>query len=340
MIDGNRDQARQFLEGVRSRLEVLLRQSEVATGRSIAEQVDATCADAQNDERKKHLKAPEAAFLNTWVVQALRDQLLASLPSSEAAKAALLAESHAAFPDIVGGPAARPAAFPFTKALNAKPRDIYDRWAKPKPGQAAFPTTWPDLAIRQPHKIVFEGKYFQSGSLEPAERQLVAAIHEALFYLGVPAISAHGRDWGYDYACLVAYDASRDQTLVRAWSNLSKLHARFWDDANLHVIVLGTTQVGGMNFTAYQSMFRKLGFTAFESHKVLKHPKLNRSAYFNRDRAGRVWFAVYQKDMSAYKSSLWDEIPPPQKKDARPGLRTVVPKAGLEEAAFRDLLKK
>jgi hypothetical protein len=222
--------------------------------------------------------------------------------------------------------------------MNAKPRDIYDRWARPKDGQEAFPTTWPDLAIRRPHQIVFEGKYFKSGSLELAERQLVSAIHEALFYLGVPAISANGRDWGYDYACLVAYDASRDQTLVQAWNNLSKLHARFWDDANLHVIIIGATQLDGMNFSAYQAMFKKLGFTGFESHKVLKHPKLKRSAYFNRDRAGRVWFAVYEKDRAVYKEALWAVIPPPQKKDARPGLLTVEPKVGLEEEAFRSLL--
>jgi hypothetical protein len=316
-----------------------MRQSEIAEGRSIAEQIEATCEKANTAEQtQRHLKSPEAAFLNQWVAKTLSDQLLAFGLDSKQAKAALLAESHTSLSDIVGGPAARPVAYPFSKGLDAQPRDIYDRWARPKRSQSPFPTTWPDLAIRGPFKIVFEGKYFREGSLDVAERQLVAAIHEALFYLGVPAITAHGREWGYDYACLIAYDASRDQTLVQAWNNLAKIHDRFWNDANLHVIIVGATQLEGTNFSAYQALFKKLGFTAYESHKVLKHPKLKRSVYFNRDRTGRVWFAVYEKDRAAYKRELWNVVPPPQKKDARPGLFNVEPKKGFEEAAFQDLL--
>jgi len=96
----------------------------------------------------------------------------------------------------------------------------------------------------------------------------------------------------------------------------------------------------GMNVAAYEALFRKLGFTAFESHKKLQHPDLRLTLYFNRDRSGFVWFAVRAKDFDAYKPTLWDFIPAPQKKDADPSNRTVVPKAGLEEAAFRDLLKQ
>jgi hypothetical protein len=97
---------------------------------------------------------------------------------------------------------------------------------------------------------------------------------------------------------------------------------------------------GGMNVAAYEELFRKLRFIAFESHKKLQHPDLRFTLYFNRDRSGFVWFAVRAQDFDAYKPTLWDVIPAPQKKDADQRYRTVVPKAGLEEAAFRDLLKK
>ena len=338
MNDVNRDQARQFLEDVRTRLEVRLYESEASEGTSIAKQIEQIRIAARQDAQRKHLKAPEAAFLNTWAVQALRDQLLAQGLSTAEAKAALLAESHAAFPEIVGGPAARPMAFPFTKAMNAKSRDIYDRWAGRKGSQTPFPTTWPDLAIRQPHRIVFEGKYFESGSLEFAERQLVSAIHEAVFYLGVPAVNARGREWGYDFACLVAFDASEDGALLSAWSYL-QAEVAFWESANLFVIVAAPPLRERMSVSAYEALFCKLGFTSFESHKKLQHPAGPVTLYFNRNRAGVVSFAVYAKDRERFDRRFWDFIPAQQKKDEDPALRTVVPKPGREEKAFRDLLK-
>lgn len=102
--------------------------------------------------------------------------------------------------------------------------------------------------------------------------------------------------------------------------------------------VSDSSRSGGMNVAGYEVLFRNLGFSSFESHKKLRHPDLAITLYFNRDKAGFVWFAVRAKDFDAYKPTLWDAIPPPQKKDAVPSIRTVVPKAGKEEQAFRDLL--
>lgn len=93
-------------------------------------------------------------------------------------RAALLAESYAALGDMCGGPAARSVAFPFEKKMNVPARAIYDRWAG-RSEDTPFKQPWPDLAIRAPHRIVVEGKYFRAGSLEYAERQLVTGIHEA-----------------------------------------------------------------------------------------------------------------------------------------------------------------
>ena len=161
------------------------------------------------------------------------------------AKAALLAESYTSLKDIAGGPAARPVAFPLEKKMGVPAGEIYDRWAGRSGGQP-FTQPYPDLAIRhESYQIVFEGKYFRSGSLKYAERQLVAAIHESLFYLGVPEIKARDREWGYKYACLVAFDASRDATLLTAWNNLKGTKAKFWDGANLHVVLIGAHKISG-----------------------------------------------------------------------------------------------
>ena len=246
MMDPKRDEARQFLTGFEERLRGSLRQSEqAAQGKSIAEQIDQLRAHARADERKKHLKAPEAAFLNNWVAPALFEQLRAAGLNESEAKVALLAESHTSLKTISGGPAARPVAFPFDKKMGVAAGDIYDRWAGRLGGQP-FTQPYPDLAVRhESYQVVFEGKYFRSGSPKYAERQLVAAIHEALFYLGVPEISAQGRDWGYKYACLVAFDASPDATLLTAWKNLKGTRSKFWDCANLHVIVVGSKEIAG-----------------------------------------------------------------------------------------------
>lgn len=95
---------------------------------------------------------------------------------------------------------------------------------------------------------------------------------------------------------------------------------------------------GGMNVAGYEALFRKLGFNGFESHKKLRHPWLGITLYFNRDSAGFVSFVVYAKDGTWFKSDLWEYIPARKVKDDKPGLRTVVPKAGREEEAFRDLI--
>ena len=244
MNEGNRDQARQFLAGFEERLRGNLRLSErEGEGNTIAEQIEQIRAHARDDKKNRHLKAPEAAFLNHWVAPALFEQLRAVGLNESDAKAALLAESYTALKDIAGGPAARPVAFPFEKKLGVSAGDIYERWSGRSGGQP-FTQPYPDLAIRhESYQIVFEGKYFRSGSLKYAERQLVAAIHEALFYLGVPEIKARDREWGYNYACLVAFDASPDATLLTAWNNLKGTKAKFWECANLHVVLIGARAV-------------------------------------------------------------------------------------------------
>jgi hypothetical protein len=46
-------------------------------------------------------------------------------------------------------------------------------------------------------------------------------------------------EWGYDYACLMAYDASPTGTLTSAWTALDgRTRRSFWEGANLYVMIL------------------------------------------------------------------------------------------------------
>ena len=242
----DRGQAKTFLDSLEARLRSRLREAVRDQGKSIAQQVIDIRkeAAASKDKAKAHLKQPEAAFLNTWVARAINDVLIAGGSTEEMARELLLTESHKALADISSGPAARPIAFPFEKKMGVSARAIFDRWTR-RSEEQPFKQPYPDLAIRAPYGVVFEGKYFRSGSRDYAERQLVTAIHESLFYLGVPEIEARGRTWSYRYACLVAFDASSDGAMVTAWNRLKVLHKKFWECANLKVIVIGEREIAG-----------------------------------------------------------------------------------------------
>lgn len=244
----DRKQAKTFLDSLEAGLQLRLRQAVRESGKAVSQAVIEIQKDAaaSKDKAKAHLKQPEAAFLNSFVAPAINAELVAAGYSSSGALELLLAESYNALTTIAGGPAARPVGFPFEKKMAVSARAIYDKWADPKKKQP-FIQPYPDLAIRAPYGIVFEGKYFRSGSLEYAERQLVTAIHETLFYLGVPEVEEKGRIWSYRYACLVAFDASPDGNLLKAWKALRKLHDQFWRSANLKVILIGEQETAGQS---------------------------------------------------------------------------------------------
>jgi hypothetical protein len=131
---------------------------------------------------------------------------------------------------------------PFRKILDCSMSDIYRGWANPENGHA-LTQSCPDFSLRDPfpHSILFEGKYFPRGSLEFAQRQLVALIYQAFFYRGLPRLAATEKrpEWSYDYACLLAYDASPAATLSSTWKGLDAQTQRsFWDGANVYVMIL------------------------------------------------------------------------------------------------------
>jgi hypothetical protein len=202
--------------------------------------------ETKGEHARRHLHSPEAAFLNQHIVPRLAEaiRLDPSCANEADAKKALLNEYHPSMPLISSHTPARTAKHPFTKLLGANAQEIYARWADVD-NASSLVQSCPDFALREPfrHKIVFEGKYFASGSSQYAQRELVADVYQAFFYRGLPYVpeTAKGRAaWDYDYACLLAFDASPGGTLKQAWENLpARVRNGFWSGANIYVMILG-----------------------------------------------------------------------------------------------------
>jgi len=101
----------------------------------------------------------------------------------------------------------------------------------------------PDFALRKPFpfNIVFEIKYFEKGGAERAATELVTDLYQAFFYRALPYVPPKNRNpsWDYDYACLLACDASPDGTLLNAWESLPpKVKCGFWEGANVYAMIL------------------------------------------------------------------------------------------------------
>jgi len=166
--------------------------------------------------------------------------------SAAEARRALLNENHPSLSQYSVDSPARTVRHPFTKSVGASPGEIYQRWADPT-DKSALVQSCPDFALRTPfpHSVVFEGKYYSQGSPEHGRRELVRDIYQAFFYRGLPSVEETKRGragWAYDYAVLLAYDASPLGTLRRAWDALpAKVRDGFWAGANLYVMILGGT---------------------------------------------------------------------------------------------------
>jgi hypothetical protein len=196
-------------------------------------------ASAKTNAKEKHLRLPEAAFLNGQAIPILFDFLkTGSGLTHEEARKALLNEYHGTMPEYACKSPTRWESHPFRKLLGARPKDIYKDW---KAGKLTH--SCPDFSLHDPfpHAILFEGKYFRRGSAEYAQRQLVTDTYQAFFYRGLPALAATKKydEWSYDYACLMAYDASSSGSLVSAWTALDlKTRRSFWESAGVYVMIL------------------------------------------------------------------------------------------------------
>jgi len=157
----------------------------------------------------------------------------------------ILAESTRAKKEgMACGTPAKSSGHPFNKTLGRNPGDLYLRWrGQDRKGRTAkFAPVCPDVALLAPYRIVFECKYFNQRAAQPAALPLVEGLFQAFFYRAVPTFAPgttglkHG--WDYEYSCFLAYDATQNQRLGRAWDALEEIHKRFWDESNIFVIIL------------------------------------------------------------------------------------------------------
>lgn len=238
MDDATKDQALDFLKELEKTLNSRLR------GPGEMEScIRSRVAAAKNDDTQKHLRLPEAAFLNGEAIPILFEVLqTAGRLSEDQAQRALLNEYHRTMPKVSRQSPIRWERHPFRKILNARPIDIYRGWTNAEK-HYGLTQSCPDFSLRDPfpHSILFEGKYFSRGSLEFAQRELVTNIYQAFFYRGLPRLAATKKhpEWKYDYACLMAYDASTSGTLASAWRDLPfQTRRSFWEGANVYVMIL------------------------------------------------------------------------------------------------------
>lgn len=233
-----RSNVQRFLQKFEKSLQALPSAQEMETN------IRATTRRAKLIHEERHLRLPEAAFLNGYVIPALHVAICEEGLSREQARRALLNEYHRSLPQFSMDSPARTARHPFTKVLGAHPGEVYRRWADPE-NKSALVQSCPDFALRTPfpYNVLFEGKYYSKGSLKYAQQELVRDVYQAFFYLGLPRVEETSRGragWEYDYACLVAYDASPSGTLREAWEGLPRqVRDGLWDGANLYVMILG-----------------------------------------------------------------------------------------------------
>ena len=79
--------------------------------------------------------------------------------------------------------------------------------------------------------------------------------------------------------------------------------------------------------------------TAYQAGRVLQHHTGHLpNIYFNGTERDGVSFVVHSQDWDRYPAELWDVFGPRKPTDNNPRNMTLVPKPGMESAAFGSLL--
>jgi hypothetical protein len=180
------------------------------------------------------LACNENLFLYHHALPIIFDHLITREETSpNEARASLRGEYHAKFPGLLSGNAYRAQGHPFGKDLRKSPAEIASSWRTRATG-LPINQAFPDLCITSPspHRVVFDAKLLRQDSVAAAEEALVMGVYETMFYRGLPA-----KGWGYDYGCLLAYDASVDGVLQKAW-NAVAVKRLFWEDAQVFVMAV------------------------------------------------------------------------------------------------------
>jgi hypothetical protein len=202
---------------------------------------------AKGSERgttERHSTFAEGAFLNSYVIAHIHSFLMTEFRlSSDDARRSLLSESFRSHPRLASGSPVRPGAHPFRKLIGAPARQIMAIWRGKAGSTPLARNSCPDLALRapSPHRSVFEAKYHSAAGQARAETELVRSIYQAFFYLALPRLpetKTHAA-WDYEYACVLAYDATTDGAMLKAWNSLpTEVRVACWTGANIYVMVL------------------------------------------------------------------------------------------------------
>jgi hypothetical protein len=189
-----------------------------------------------------HLRGPEASFLNHFVIPEVFELVSAYEAMDDSrARQALLSEYEAMRKKFCSGAPTRQERHPFRKIIGTKPTAIMQQWLSGRSN--ALTRSAPDLAIRDPFpfKLVFECKYFEGGGVGKGATDLVTSIYQSFFYLGLPYIPSRngGPSWDYEFACMLAGDASEGESLRKAWEAIPREVRRgFWEGANIFVMIV------------------------------------------------------------------------------------------------------
>jgi len=163
--------------------------------------------------------------------------------STNDARRALLSESYRAQSQFASNSPVRPGEHPFRKVIAASPRQIIEIWRGRAGVNPLARNSCPDLALRapSPYRTVFEAKYHSTPSAVNAEAELVRNIYQAFFYLALPRVPETKKHaaWDYEFACVLAYDATPDGVMRHAWNSLPPIvRSACWTGANVYVMIL------------------------------------------------------------------------------------------------------
>jgi hypothetical protein len=162
--------------------------------------------------------------------------------SSVDAKSALLAEGYhtSELREFASGTPFGKKKYPFKKGIAAALKGARKEWWEEGHG---LHDACPDFALRAPnkHRIVFEGKLFRKDKEDAAKTALVNGVYECSFYRGLPTLyGAEGKNASsYDYACLLVYESSVDQSLLKTWDRADEaVKHQCWEALHVYVMVL------------------------------------------------------------------------------------------------------
>jgi hypothetical protein len=236
--------AREFLTDLKDFLE-----AQLPARMRVRDKVNEEVKRAEKARRKKldadqdYQSAPEGAFFKLFGIQCIHQFLVEKKGlTEEDARAALLSESYRNHPKTSSDSPRSKEKHPFTKKAGERVESIVARWWSDN-ARSPVSQSCPDLALRSPcpHTIVIEGKYFQKGSYQHAQSELVRDIYQCFYYRCLPRIPAAKThpEWNYDYACLFAYDASEEGNLKTAWYRANdEIEKGLWTGANIYVMVV------------------------------------------------------------------------------------------------------